>query len=195
MLLPASSPAPVPFSGQGCSRASPPASLPMAGWATPRFVEAGAAAHRPPGVPWGSGAGLGWRMRAVLGIPLPTLADPWERPGWPGAGLPLGSFLLLNGKREMLKGRREKGGGTWVPPGGMAGLEEDCAGGRLLSLPRARHWDACHEEGSGPPDVSLGKTGCRGVPAETLGSRSRRGAPSLPACLDPAPGPREGEQG
>lgn len=57
----------------------------------------------------------------------------------------------------MLKRRRE--GGTRAPPSSMVGLEEDCAGRRLLSLPRARHWDVCHEEGSEPLDVTLGKTG------------------------------------
>lgn len=35
MLLPASSPAPVPFPGGGCSRAGPLVSLPMASWAAP----------------------------------------------------------------------------------------------------------------------------------------------------------------
>lgn len=37
MLLPASSPAPVPSPGRGCSRASPPVSLPAAVWAAPRL--------------------------------------------------------------------------------------------------------------------------------------------------------------
>lgn len=51
--------------------------------------------------------GLGWQRWAVLGIRLPALADPWECPGWPIAGLTLGPFLLSNGDREMLKRRRE----------------------------------------------------------------------------------------
>lgn len=79
----------------------------------PGFGEAGAAAHWLLGVLWGIGAGLGWRMRAVLGVPLPALANPWERPGWPRAGLPLGPLLLLNGDRK--EGGRREGTHGFLP--------------------------------------------------------------------------------
>jgi len=99
-------------------------------------------------------------MWAVLSVPLPALADPWEGPSlteavaksW-AALRPFSALQWRQGNAE-----REEGEGTWAPPSGMVGLEEDCAGGRLLSILRARHRDVCHEEGSGPPGAPSGKT-------------------------------------
>lgn len=79
------------------------------------------------GVPWASGQP--WAGRSELCWPSLSLLSP--APGTilasPRCGLHLGPLLLLRGDREMLKGRREKGGGTRAPPRSTVGFEEDCS--------------------------------------------------------------------
>lgn len=78
------------------------------------------------GVPWASGQP--WAGRSELC--WPSLSLLWPTPGTILALLrlwaALRSFAALK-DREMLKGRREKGGGTRAPPRSTVGLEEDCS--------------------------------------------------------------------